>query len=146
MLLCCIIPSSSGKTNASSRRSKKDFWRRCRGSLRKCQHTKYPSHTLISRITLFAICLSFSSPPNSPLTFYSPSLSLSSLSVCLFTPLAFCLLVCQIACLSRWLNQDSVIFTLKGQRRSKTTLGNLWFCNLSIIISLETSLKNKKVL
>ena len=34
----------------------------------------------VSRITLFAICLLFSSPPNSPLLFYSPSLSLSSLS------------------------------------------------------------------
>ena len=52
-----------GKTNTSSRGSKKDFWRCCRGGLRKSQHTKYPSHTLISRITLFSICLSFSSSP-----------------------------------------------------------------------------------
>ena len=43
----------------------------------------------ISRITLFAICLSFSSPPNSPLPFYSPSLSLSFLSICLFLPVCF---------------------------------------------------------
>ena len=42
---------------------KRNFWRRCRGRLRKSQHPKYTSHTLISRITLFAICLSFSSPP-----------------------------------------------------------------------------------
>ena len=32
-------------------------------SLHKSRHTKYPSQTLIPRITLFAICLSFSSPP-----------------------------------------------------------------------------------
>ena len=76
-----------GKTNACSRGSKKDFWRRCRGGSRqvksrfdlsttrrflaslpersthKSRHTKYPSQTLIPRITLFVICLSFSSPP-----------------------------------------------------------------------------------
>ena len=65
-----------GKPTQCSRGSKKDFWHRCRGdsqdqvkiwtpdnerflaplpgSLRKSQHTKYPSQTLISRITLFA--------------------------------------------------------------------------------------------
>src|SRR3954464_8154630 len=48
------------------------FWRRCRGGLRKSQHTKYPSQTLISRITLFAICLSFSSPPLHPCRFIHP--------------------------------------------------------------------------
>ena len=32
-------------------------------STHKTRHTKYPSQTLIPRITLFAICLSFSSPP-----------------------------------------------------------------------------------
>ena len=69
----------------AKRGSKKDFWGRCRGGLRKSQHTKYPSHTLISRITLFAICLSFSSPPNSPLPFYSPSLSI--LPLFLYLPL-----------------------------------------------------------
>ena len=31
--LCCITLSSLRKTNASSRHSKKDFWRRCRGGL-----------------------------------------------------------------------------------------------------------------
>ena len=36
-LLCCITLSSSRKTNASSRRSKKDFWRCCRGGLRSSQ-------------------------------------------------------------------------------------------------------------
>ena len=31
-------------------------------SMHKSRHAKYPSQTLIPRITLFAICLSFSSP------------------------------------------------------------------------------------
>ena len=70
----------------------------------------------------------------------------SSLFPFAFFSLAFCLLVCWIACLSRWIYLDLVIFTLKGWRRSKPMSGNLWFCNLSIIISLETSLRNKKVL
>ena len=32
-----------GKTNASLRGSKKDFWRRCREIYAKPRHTKYPS-------------------------------------------------------------------------------------------------------
>ena len=88
--LCYLAASPfplQGKTNACSRGSKKDFWHRCRGGLRqvksrfdlpptcgflaslpgrstlKSRHTKYPSQTLIPRITLFASCFSFSSPP-----------------------------------------------------------------------------------
>ena len=61
---CCITLSSSRKTNASSRRSKKDFWRRCRGGLRSSQDIPSTHHKLISlAFTLFAICLSFSSSP-----------------------------------------------------------------------------------
>ena len=102
-----------GKPTQCSRGSKKDFWRRCRGGLRKSQHTKYPSHTLISHITLFAICLSFFLSPTSPLPFYSPSLSLSSLSfsICLFLPACFlfsCVLVCLLV------TMDLPKFTLKG--------------------------------
>ena len=79
-------PFLFGENQHSAKRgSKKDFWRRCLGGLRKSQHTKYPSQTFISRITLFAICLSFSSPPLHPCRFIRP-LSLSSLSffICLF--------------------------------------------------------------
>ena len=94
-----------GKPTQCSRGSKKDFWRRCRGGLRKSQHTKYPSQTLISRITLFAICLSFSSPPLHPCRFIRPLFPnlILLLRVSLpfaFFSLAFCLLVCWIACLS----------------------------------------------
>ena len=41
-LLCCITLSSSRKTNASSRRSKKDFWRRCRGSFHQVKTYQVP--------------------------------------------------------------------------------------------------------
>ena len=42
-------------------------------STHKSRHTKYPSQTLIPRVTLFAICLSFSSPPLHPCRFIHPS-------------------------------------------------------------------------
>ena len=47
-LVCCITLSSSRKTNASSRRRKKDFWRRCRGGLRTSQDIPSTRHKLIS--------------------------------------------------------------------------------------------------
>ena len=100
-----------GKPTQCSRGSKKDFWRRCRGgctkssqdltpnnepflaplpeSTHKTRHTKYPSQTLIPRITLFAICLSFCSPPLHPCHFIFPLFS-----VRFFSSLASCLLVC----------------------------------------------------
>ena len=77
-------------------------------STHKSRHTKYPSQTLIHRITLFAICLPFSSPPLNPCRFICPLFF-----VRLFFSLAFCLFVCWIACLSRWLCLNLVIFTLK---------------------------------
>ena len=59
------------------------MWRRC-----KSRHTKYPSQTHLPRITLFAICLSFSSPPLHPCRFIRPLFpNLLSRS------LAFCVLV-----------------------------------------------------
>ena len=98
MLLSCIIPSSLGKTSAVLKevarrisgavageayaKSSQDltpdnepFLAPLPGSLRKSQHTKYPSQTLISRITLFAICLSFFSPPLHPCRFINPLFS-----------------------------------------------------------------------
>ena len=45
---CCITLSSSRKTNASSRRSKRDFWRRCRGGLRSSQDIPSTHHKRIS--------------------------------------------------------------------------------------------------
>ena len=128
MLLCCIILSSSGKSNTSSRGSKNNFWRRCWGGLRKVKsrfglpttshlwhrcrgvcakvnipsthHNPYLPHYIICHLPLVFLF------PTSPLSFYSPSLYPPSLSLSLFAsfcPFAFCLLVCWIACLSRWL-------------------------------------------
>ena len=97
MLLCCITLSYSRKTNASSRCSKKDFWRRCRGGLRSSQDIPSTHHKLISlAFTLFAICISFSSPPLHPCRFVRP-LFPNLLSLLL----AF-LFACVLDCLSRW--------------------------------------------
>ena len=91
-----------GNPTQCSRGSKKNFWRRCRGVCAKVNHTKYPSQSI--SLTLHYLPLVFLSP-TSPLPFYSPSLSILPLFLYLppFCPLAFCLLVCWIACLSRWL-------------------------------------------
>ena len=87
-----------GKPTQCSRGSKKDFWHRCRGDLRQVKTyqvpitNSYPSHYIICHLPLVFLS------PTSPLPFYSPSLFLfASFS------LAYCLLVCWIACLSRWL-------------------------------------------
>ena len=100
LLSCTTLFSSRENQRKCSRGSKKDFWRRCRGGLHKSQHTKYPSQTLISRITLFAICLLFSSPQLHPCRFIRPLFLSPSLSIRFFFA---CLLVCWIACLSQWL-------------------------------------------
>ena len=53
-----------GKTNAYSRGSMKDFWCHCQRDLRSSQDIPSTHHKPISlAFTLFAICLSFSSPP-----------------------------------------------------------------------------------
>ena len=103
-LLYCITLSSSRE----NQRSAQEVARRISGavvgeSTHKSRHTKYPSQTLIPRITLFAICLSFSSPPLHPCRFICP-LSPSSFSFPFASfSCASCLLVCWIACLSLWL-------------------------------------------
>ena len=98
---CCITLSSSRKTNASSRCSKKDFWCRCRGGLRSSQDIPSTHHKPISlAFTLFAICLSFSSPPLHPCRFIRPLfpnllLSFACLFVCsCFHMPSMCLHLC----------------------------------------------------
>ena len=61
-----------GKPTQCSRGSKKDFWRRCRGDICQVKTYQVPITTLILHITLFAICLSFSSPPLHPCRFIRP--------------------------------------------------------------------------
>ena len=77
-----------GKPTQCSRGSKKDFWRRCQGDLRQVKTYQVPITTLILRITLFSMCLSFSSPPFHPCHFIRPLfpnlLSLFRLPFCLF--------------------------------------------------------------
>ena len=94
MLLCYITLSSSRKTNASSRRSKKDFWRRCQGGLLSSQDIPSTHHKLIS-ITLhyltFASC--FPLPHFTFAVLFALSFPISSLFC-----LPFCLLVCWITC------------------------------------------------
>ena len=116
---CCITLSSSRKTNASSRHSKKDFWCHCRGGfhqvksrfdlppmcdfwrccregVRSSQDIPSTHHKLISlAFTLFAICLSFSSPPLHLCRFIRPLFPNLLLS---FRLPFFCLLVCWITC------------------------------------------------
>ena len=112
-----------GKPTQCSRGSKKDFWRRCRGDSRqvksrfasrqraitgtvaresthKSRHTQYPSQTLIPCITLFAICLSFSSPPLHPCRFIRPLFPFAFFSPdLLFACVTMCLLfACIFAC------------------------------------------------
>ena len=70
-----------GKPTQCSRGSKKDFWRHCRGDLRQVKTYQVPIITLILRITLFPICLSFSSPPLHPCRFIRPPFLLPSFSV-----------------------------------------------------------------
>ena len=89
----------------------------------------------ISRITLFAICLLFSSPPLHPFCFIRP-LSLSSLSIFLFCPLAFlfarvldCLLVVMTSLISSALSPKSEVLNFK--QREGENLKDAWYriCN-----------------
>ena len=84
-----------GKTNACSRGSKKDFWRRCQGVYAQVKTyqvpitNSYPLHYIICHFPLVFLS------PTSPLPFYSPSLSCSPLSCLLlvFARVLDCLLV-----------------------------------------------------
>ena len=89
-----------GNTDVASSRIKRNFWRRCRGG--SSTYTRFLITNLISlQFTLFAICLSFSSPPlHKNLSFYSPSFSFAVFSLDLmFACVAMCLLfACIFAC------------------------------------------------
>ena len=91
-----------GKTNASSRGSKKDFWRRCWGDIRQVKPYQVP---IINSSPLHYIIR------HSPLVFLSPTSKTIFENLCLFfAPLSFVsfclLLVCLcvgLIALSRWL-------------------------------------------
>ena len=93
-LLCYITLSSSRKTNASSRRSKKDFWWRCRGGLRSSQDIPSTHHKLISlALHYLPFASHFPLPQFTLAILFALSFPISSL-----VRLPFCLLVCWIAC------------------------------------------------
>ena len=71
-------------------------------SLHKSQHTKYPSQTLISPLHYLPFASHFPLPHFTLPIFRPLSPSSLSFSIRLFLPVS-CLLVCRIACLSRWL-------------------------------------------
>ena len=93
-----------GKPTLCSRGSKKDFWRRCRGFYAK---VSIPSthHKLLSPALYYLPFASrFPLPHFTLAVLFALSLSPSSLSFSIrFFLLVSCLLVCRIACLSRWL-------------------------------------------
>ena len=96
MLLCCIILSTSGKSNASSRRSKKNFWRHCRGgSCKEVNNTKYPSQSLSLALHYLPFASRFPLPHFTFAILFVLSFPISSsFSLCLlFARVLVCLLV-----------------------------------------------------
>src|SRR3989337_1517281 len=89
-----------GKTNASSRSSRNNFWRRCRGDLRQAYQVhiinSHLSHYIIHHLPLIFLS------PTSKTIFEKIYLFIRPASVRLFR-LPFCLPVCWIACLASWL-------------------------------------------
>src|SRR3954468_1431198 len=120
MLLYCITLSSSRENQRSAQevarrisgafagevctKSSQDLNSRQRAiagavageSTHKSRHAKYPSQTRIPRITLFAICLSFSSPPLHPCLFFA-FFPFASFCLPLVLPCAFFLLASSLA-------------------------------------------------
>ena len=95
MLLCCITLSSSRKTNASSRRSKKDFWRRCRGSFHQVKTYQVPiTNSSPSHLHYLPFASRFPLPHFTLAVLFALSFPISSLSfACLLLP-CFCFTLC----------------------------------------------------
>ena len=74
-LLCCITFPLQGKTNASSRSSRENFWRRCWGDLRQVKTYQVP---IINSHVLHYIILHLS------LVFLSPTSKMIFEKICLF--------------------------------------------------------------
>src|SRR6187399_2682225 len=85
-LMCCITLSSSREYNASSRTSKKNFWRRCRGGLRKSLIPSTYHKPLSFALHLFA--------SRFPLPHFTLYVLFALLPPCVFHSLASCSLVC----------------------------------------------------
>src|SRR6266496_5934941 len=87
----CAASSLSlwGNADVASSDIRRNFWRRCRGDIINIyQVPNHKSHLLA--ITLFAICLSFSSPPLHKIChFIRPSFSFA-----VFSSVLFCVQLC----------------------------------------------------
>ena len=126
-LLCCISLSSSREYNASSRGSKKNFWRRCRGGLRK-SHIPSTYHKPLS-FALHFLPLVFLSP-TSPLPFYLPFFR--RVIVIRLLPVCLC-----VACLLVIMSSTPIIITtpesevLNFKQREEENLKDAWYriCN-----------------
>ena len=122
-----------GKTNASSRGSRKDFWRRCRGDL--CQAKTYQVPIINSHSSHYII-------RHSPLIFLSHT-SKMIFEICLFfallrssSSLAFCVLVCLNAHLALIASPPIIVSTpdnevLNLNQREVENLKDAWYriCN-----------------
>ena len=86
-----------GKPTQCSRGSKKDFWRRCRGVYAKVNIPSTHHKPLSPALHYLPFASRFPLPHFTLAILFAPSFLFASFS------LAFCLLVCWIACLSRWL-------------------------------------------
>src|ERR671910_553277 len=86
-----------GKPTQCSRGSKKDFWRRCRGVYAKVNIPSTHHKPLSPALHYFPFASRFPLPHFTLAVLFALSFSFASFS------LASCLLVCWIACLSRWL-------------------------------------------
>ena len=138
MLLCCIIPSCSGKNQHSAQ----EVARRISGAVagESTQKLTYqvPIRTLISHITLFAICLSFSSPSLHPCRFIRPlSLSilplyLPLLPVCFLCPILFAVIIMDSSSSIACTPENEV---LNFKQRGGENLKDAWYriCNLIVI-------------
>ena len=72
MLLCCVTLSSSRENQCSAQEVARRISGAVAGESTQKSIYQVPITILISRITLFAICLSFSSPPLHPCCFIRP--------------------------------------------------------------------------
>ena len=125
-----------GKTNACSRGSKKDFWCRFQGGLRSCQdipstiENSSPSH-----LHHLPFAYRFPLPHFTLAVLFALSFPFASL---------FRLtLVCLFALMALPKNTD---LHLRRLEEIELNIRSFMTYNLSIIISLQTSLKNKKAL
>ena len=125
-----------GKTNACSRGSKKDFWRRCRGDLRSSQDIPSTRHKLLSlALHYLPFASRFPLPHFTLAILFALSLSILPLYLPLFAHLLLfarvldCLLVVMTSLISSALSPKSEVLNFK--QREGENLKDAWYriCN-----------------